>query len=144
MGISRKPKSAFDKINKANYHCVKIPNILLSIMFIGFTVLQFNDPDPITWSLIYGIMALVCMMAAFRYYIRRLMLIQAIAYIIYAALLWPGVMQWLRSPDKSKLFDDLAKMEFLYIEETREFIGLLICLTVLAFYWYKFSRSKPR
>ncbi len=72
------------------------------------------------------------------------MLIQAIAYIIYAALLWPGVMQWLRSPDKSKLFDDLAKMEFLYIEETREFIGLLICLTVLAFYWYKFSRSKPR
>jgi hypothetical protein len=31
------------------------------------------------------------------------------------------------------LFDDLAKMQFPYVEETREFLGLLISILVLIF-----------
>ena len=111
-------------------------------MFTAFTYLQFNDPDPLTWILIYGTMVVACTMAAFNRYKKNLILIQAGVYLIYAIILWPGVMTWLRSPDRSKLFDDLATMEFAYIEETREFIGLLICLTVLGFYWYKSSRQR--
>ena len=37
---------------------MKIVNILLAIMFLAFTYLQFNDPDPVIWILIYGAMAL--------------------------------------------------------------------------------------
>ncbi len=115
---------------------------MLAIMFMAFTYLQFNDPDPLTWILVYGTMVVVCTMAAFNNYKRNLILIQAGAYIIYAVILWPGVMDWLGSPDRSALFDDLAKMEFAYIEETREFIGLLICLAVLGLYWFKSSRRR--
>ncbi len=116
---------------------MKIVNILLAIMFLAFTYLQFNDPDPVIWILIYGAMAAVCGMAAFKFYIRPVMLILAVGYIVNCIILWPGVMDWLSSPDRSLLFDDLAKMQFPYIEETREFLGLLICIAVLGLYWYK-------
>jgi Transmembrane family 220, helix len=111
-------------------------------MFMVFTYLQFNDPDPVTWSLIYCTMVVVCLMAAFNIYKRNLILVQGAVYIIYGIILWPGVMSWLASPDRSKLFDDLAKMEYPYMEETREFTGLLICLAVLGFHWYRSSRRK--
>jgi hypothetical protein len=35
------------------------------------------------------------------------------------------------------------KMEHLYIEESREFLGLVICLVVLAFYGILALRKKP-
>ena len=43
----------------------------------------------------------------------------------------PGVLEWLKQDDKSMLFDDVAKMQYPYVEEAREFLGLLICIIVL-------------
>ncbi len=70
--------------------------------------------------------------------------IQAMVYIIYIALLWQGVIDWLRSPDRSLLFDDLAKMQYPYIEETREVMGLVICLAVLGMLWVRSRKSVGR
>jgi hypothetical protein len=58
-------------------------------------------------------------------------LITAVIYIAYAAVLAEGAWQWWQSPDRALLFDEIAKMQNIYIEETREFLGLLICLVVL-------------
>jgi len=55
----------------------------------------------------------------------------AIGYLIYCAFLFPSILTWLRSDDKAMLLDELAKMQFPYIEESREFLGLVICLVVL-------------
>ena len=115
-------------------------NFLLAVMFLVFASLQLNDPDPITWILIYGTMAVVCVMAAFAYYIRWLMIIQFVCYGVYAIILLPAIRTWLGSPDRSLLFDDLAKMQYSYIEESREFLGLLICITVLALCWVRSSK----
>jgi glucan phosphoethanolaminetransferase (alkaline phosphatase superfamily) len=111
-------------------------------MFMAFAFLQLNDPDPILWILIYGAMAAVSVMAIFEYYIPRLMWAMAAGYIVYVVILFPGVMEWYNSPDRSLLFDDLAKMQYLYIEEAREFLGLIICLVVLGFYLFRASRLK--
>ena len=113
-------------------------------MFLVFASLQLNDPDPITWILIYGTMAVVCVMAAFEYYIRWLMIAQFVCYGVYAIILIPSFWTWLGSADRSLLFDDLAKMQFLYIEESREFLGLLICMTVLGVSWVRSSRSSKK
>jgi hypothetical protein len=40
-------------------------------------------------------------------------------------------MEWWAQDDKSVLFDDIAKMQHPYIEESREFLGLMICCLVL-------------
>jgi len=120
---------------------MRILNTLLALMFMAFAFVQVNDPDPVLWILIYGAMAAVCVMAIFEYYIPRLMLVQAMGYLVYSVILFPGVKEWYESSDWTLLFDDLAKMQHLYIEEAREFLGLMICVLVLAFYLFK-SRQR--
>ena len=112
----------------------RIPHLLLALMFLAFTVVQFNDPDPVLWIAIYGAMMVICALAAFNMYYSKVMLVLMAGYIIYMALLLPGFKDWLQSPDRSLLFDDIAKMQYHYIEESREFLGLLICEVVLVVY----------
>jgi hypothetical protein len=92
-----------------------------------------NDPDPLIWILIYLNMVVICVMGFLKRYYKLWIGITAGLYLIYAMFLFPGALEWFRSPDKALLFDDLAKMQNLYIEETREFLGLVICLVVLIF-----------
>lgn len=120
---------------------MRILNSILTLMFLVFAFVQFNDPDPLIWILIYVAMAIISGMAFFEYYIPKLMWILAFIYVGYAMVLFPGVWKWGTSPDRALLFDDIAKMQNIYIEEAREFLGLLICLLVLTFYSYK-ARSK--
>ena len=110
-------------------------------MFLFFASLQFNDPDPVIWILIYGAMGAVCVMAAFNFYLRWLMIIQFVSYFSYCIILIPGFRHWLESPDRMLLFNELAKMQFSYIEESREFLGLVICLAVLTWLWFKSSSA---
>lgn len=111
-------------------------------MFMVFAFVQVNDPDPILWILIYGAMAAVSVMAIFEFYIPKLMWGLAVGYLIYIIILFPGLVEWFNSEDRSLLFDDIAKMQFPYIEESREFLGLVICLLVLALYHFRAHRSK--
>jgi hypothetical protein len=110
---------------------MKIVNLVLAVMFLLFSFVQINDPDPVVWILIYGSMAVVCVMAAFKYYPVIFMIIQMVAFLAYSVILIPGVSEWLAQPDRSMLFDDVAKMQHLYVEEAREFLGLMICIAVL-------------
>jgi hypothetical protein len=110
---------------------MKVFNLLLAAMFVVFAFVQVNDPDPVVWILIYGAMAVTCILAAFNRYYPVFLVVLLVAYVAYSVVFFPGVVQWLQSEDKSMLFDDLAKMQYLYIEESREFLGLLICILVL-------------
>lgn len=123
---------------------MKIIHVVLATLFLAFTVVQFNDPDPFLWILIYGSMSAVCVMAAFKLYFPKVMMVQAVLYLVYCGLLWPGVSRWFSSDNKAMLFDDIAKMQNLYIEESREFLGLAICLVVLALYlWLSLRKKQP-
>jgi len=121
---------------------MKILHITLAVMFLAFTIVQFNDPDPLLWIAIYGAMVAVCAMAAFNMFYPKVMMVQGGLYLIYCGLLWSGVSQWFASDDKAMLFDDIAKMQNLYIEESREFLGLAISVTVLAFYLWLSLKGK--
>ena len=103
-------------------------------MFLAFAFVQVNDPDPILWILIYGAMAVLSVMAIFEYYVPIVLYLLGVGYAVYLILLFPGMMDWFHSADRSLLFDDLAKMQYYYIEEAREFLGLMICEIVLLFY----------
>jgi hypothetical protein len=111
-------------------------------MFMAFAALQVNDPDPVLWILIYGVMAVVSVMGIFDYYNRKLLIGLAVLFSVYMIILFPGVSVWFQQDDKSVLFDDVLKMEYPYIEESREFLGLLICQVVLAAYFFRSFRNK--
>ena len=110
---------------------MKIVNLVLAAMFVVFASLQVNDPDPVVWILIYGAMAVTCVLAAFRRYYIPSYIVLFVIYIAYSFSSLPSVLRWLRSEDKAMLFDNVAKMQNLYIEESREYLGLMICVVVL-------------
>jgi len=116
---------------------MRILNAFLTLMFLAFAFVQVNDPDPILWILIYGAMAALSVMAIFEYFIPAFMYALAVGYAVYLVILFPGLMDWYNSPDRSLLFDDIAKMQYYFIEEAREFLGLLICEIVLVFYIFR-------
>lgn len=120
---------------------MRIVNFLLAILFLVFAFVQVNDPDPVLWILIYGIMAAFSVMAIFEFYPKKFMIGVLVLYVLYSFVYLPGLAEWLRQDNKAALFDNVAKMENLYIEESREFLGLLICIIVLSFYLF---RSRKR
>ncbi len=100
-------------------------------MFVAFAFVQINDPDPVLWIIIYGIMAVACVLAAFKMYYQIPLIVLLVGYIAYSFVFFNGVKEWFAQPDKSILFDDVMKMQYPYIEESREFLGLWICIVVL-------------
>lgn len=123
---------------------MKVLNLVLAAFFLLFAFVQINDPDPVLWILIYGIMAVACILAAFRYYYPKILLVILIAYIAYSLVFVSGVIEWLRSDNRSLLFDDLAKMQHPYIEEAREFLGLYVCVIVLIMHLVSSRAKQPR
>ena len=110
---------------------MKVLNLVLAAMFVVFAFVQINDPDPVIWILIYGVMAVACVLAAFGRFYPKVLLGILVIFIAYSFVYLSGVMEWLRSENKSLLFDDIAKMQYPYVEESREFLGLFICIIVL-------------
>lgn len=121
----------------------RIPHFLLALMFLAFAAVQYNDPDPLLWIVIYVAMVVLCTLAAFGIYPVKVMVVIAIAFIVYMVILFPGLVDWINSSDRSLLFDDLAKMQYPFIEESREFLGLLICIVVLIGYYLN-ARGKRK
>jgi hypothetical protein len=115
---------------------MKILKIFFAVLFLLFALVQINDPDPLLWIIVYGSMMVVSVMSIYHRYPTRFMVIMASGFLIMTVLYFEGFRTWLDSSDRSLLFDDLAKMQFPYIEEAREFLGLLICLAVLIFYFW--------
>lgn len=120
---------------------MKVTNLILAAMFLLFAFVQINDPDPLLWIAIYGVMAVICVMAAFRSYIKPLLWVLLAGFIVYMVILWPGFNEWLQQDDKGVLFDEGMKMQFAYVEESREFLGLLICLIVLLVQLYRSRKN---
>jgi len=123
---------------------MRIVNFLFAAMFMVFAFVQINDPDPVIWILIYGVMAVLSIMAIFEFYPRKFLIGLLVLFIAYSLVYIRGVLEWLRQDNKGDLFDDVAKMQHPYIEESREFLGLMICVAVLVFYLYRSRRFSKK
>jgi uncharacterized YccA/Bax inhibitor family protein len=104
----------------------RILNAVMAVVFAASAVLQYNDPDPLPWMLVYGAAAAVSAMGA----VRAPKLWQAPAAVGLVALAWAvwilahlqGGMAWDHIADKMKAGNPR-------IEESREALGLCIVAT---------------
>ncbi|MBM3442111.1 MAG: hypothetical protein FJX89_05340 [Bacteroidetes bacterium] len=114
---------------------MKYVNYLLADFFLLFAALQYNDPDPWLWIPIYLYAAIACARAA-KGKVPRGMLILGIAFCsVYATLLFlipDGVIEWAGLHQAENLVQTM-KATKPWIENTREFGGLLIILAALGF-----------
>lgn len=120
---------------------MRILNFILALMFLAFAFVQINDPDPAVWILIYGAMATLSIMAIFEYYPKKFLMAIMVIYLAYSLVFIPGVLEWLRQENKSDLFSEEMKAQHPYIEQAREFLGLLICIAVLIFFLVRSSKK---
>jgi len=112
---------------------MKITNLVFSIVFALFALLQYNDPDPYLWIPIYGYACVVCFLNYKNKYDR----FTHIAGIIFCLgfgmkqlFVRDGVMDWFNKHDSENLVQSM-KATKPWIENTREFGGLMIILLVL-------------
>ncbi|RBL92847.1 transmembrane 220 family protein [Chitinophaga flava] len=123
---------------------MKFFNIFFCVIFIIFAGLQYNDPDPYVWMPIYLFASWCCLMAARQRFYRRWYLVGIAVYFVYALYLFftkDGVIDWM-SQHQAENIAQTMKAEKPWIEETREFFGLFICIAVLGInYFYSKKKS---
>src|SRR6476469_3782571 len=122
-------------------------NIIFIVLFILFAALQYNDPDPYIWMPIYLYAAFLCFLALKQKYSPSLYIIGLIVYFSYAAYLFfdkSGVLNWAEQHNAENLVQTM-KATKPWIEETREFGGLLIVMIALIInmIWLKKQKLKP-
>jgi len=103
----------------------RVFSALSCLVFTSFAFLQFNDPDPIFWITIYATFSIVSLLGVFNRQNRKLIMFVLLAAGIVGLFYLPGFIEWILTPDKEEIFGEMV-YDKSYIEETREFLGLLI------------------
>lgn len=111
---------------------MKLVFLFFSAIFLLFAAVQINDPDPYYWIFIYLSAAGLCFLAFLDRFYPKVTLVFFGANVFALIGLLGSFKDWLISDDRSMLFDEFAKMQYPYVEETREFLGLLIVLIALS------------
>jgi hypothetical protein len=110
-----------------------------------FAALQYNDPDPYIWVPIYVYTAVLCWFAIKQRYYPKAYIAGIVVYAMYAVYKVfdaNGLLDWLNLHDAENLAETM-KAEKPWIEESREFFGLLILIGVLVInYWVAIKREK--
>ncbi len=120
------------------FRAMKVFNIIFCFLFIVFAGLQYNDPDPYVWMPIYLFSAFCCGMAARQRFYPRMYLTGIAVYFVYAVYLFftkDGVVDWVSQHEAENIAQTM-KAEKPWIEDTREFFGLFICIVALGINYF--------
>ena len=123
---------------------MKIFNYFFCFVFVLFAALQYNDPDPYLWVPIYLYAAVLCWLAARNKFYKKAYLIGIALYALYALYKVfdaNGLIDWFTKHHAENIAETM-KAEQPWIEESREFFGLVILIVVLLIdYFYAKRRS---
>ncbi|OSZ79190.1 hypothetical protein CAP35_13320 [Chitinophagaceae bacterium IBVUCB1] len=125
---------------------LKVLNGFFALLFILSAALQYNDPDPYVWMPIYLTGAYLCIQAMRGKYPIGIYLAAMGVYAIYAAYLLlddMGVLYWFNKRDAENIAQSM-KATKPYIEETREFFGLVLLMGVLVLNMLMYRVRKKR
>jgi hypothetical protein len=126
---------------------MKAFNLIWCILFILFAALQYNDPDPYVWVPVYLYTAVLCWLAFRRRYFPMAYVIGIVVYVGYAVYLFAtkdGVWEWAVDHQGANIAEGMHA-EKPWIEQTREFFGLVLLITVLAIdYIYARRHRRPQ
>jgi hypothetical protein len=108
---------------------VKALDLVMAALFLYAVAVQYNDPDPVVWVVIYGVAAIQSGVIAFRPLPTAIPAITALV-----ALPWAGTLA-VRVIGRQSLIDS---------EEGREMLGLLIVAAWMAFLAARARRARTK
>lgn len=106
-----------------------------SLLFLSFAVAQYNDPDGMTWVLLYGGVTILFGFGAAGKFYKDLSLGMLLLVLLAALLHFPDFITFLTNDDGIGFSEGMSNT-YPYIEKMREFGGLALtalCLAVLYF-----------
>lgn len=112
-------------------------NIIMAVLFIAFAALQYNDPDPLLWISLYLYAAYLCINRFRGKFQPRGYALALLVYTVYAVYLFfdgNGVLSWVKDHHAESLVTTM-KAEKPWIEESREFGGLMILMVTMIINW---------
>ena len=121
---------------------MKIFNLFMILIFLISAALQYNDPDPLVWISLYLYGAVLSYLAIrkrfdfFRYLAGFLVFSGYALYLFFAG---DGVLSWLTEHNAENIVQSM-KATKPWVEQTREFGGLLILLATLGLNWFYFRK----
>ena len=110
-----------------------IINYIMLIAFLVSVIVQYNDPDPLLWMVVYGIATVICILAAFDRLNWGMSAVMALATLGGAMFLAPRVIGKVAFME---IFESM-QMKTIVVEYAREMGGLLIIavwMVVLTFH----------
>lgn len=107
---------------------------VLAVLLAGCAAVQYNDPDPVLWIGLYGAGSLLLILAAAGWRSRWAVLVVLVAYALVGVTVLPGFVEWLLHYPGSDLMAPMSA-EHPHIEESREFVGLVIAAACVAPLW---------
>lgn len=115
---------------------IKTGTVILLLAYILGAMVQYNDPDPLFWIVIYSAASACCVIYLSGRSVARPALIIAVAGIAWALFLVPRV---LGETSLSEIFASIS-MQTRAVEEAREIGGLLLISAWMLVLW----RYPPR
>jgi hypothetical protein len=112
---------------------MRIFNLFFCFIFIVCAALQYNDPDPYLWMPIYLYGVILCWLAFRKKFYPKAYLAGIIVfafYAVYKVFDKNGLLDWINEHNAENIAETM-KAEKPWIEESREFFGLVILIVVL-------------
>jgi hypothetical protein len=91
--------------------------IIFGIIFSGFVLVQYNDPDPILWIAIYSLAAVTSFIYGFSKLNNTYLWGGALLFFVGSFYFWPETFEGIK----------IGSGDIKNIEEARESLGLIIC-----------------
>ena len=114
---------------------MKLAHSVFMLVMLFFAVLQWNDPDRLKWVGIYlaaALLALFITIDICKPCMRAWVIMLSIISIIMMLQLIPGVITFFQGTNYQEIFSAMTD-DKPYIEEIREFLGLLIVMFYCVF-----------
>ncbi len=107
---------------------MRFTNLAIAAVFAWCAIVQYNDPDPLAWILVYAAAAGMAGLAAFGRFYPILPGLLAGICLFWMGSLSGGVQEFLGLGGDPRLLFQSMSPDRPWVEESREFIGLAVIL----------------
>ena len=122
---------------------IKIYQLFVIVILAYMVVVQFNDPDPLFWISFYGACALVPVFSFLELNNKPLFYACLVFGAIALFISFEGALEYTNHYKDESLLQSMS-VDKPYLEETREFFGVIIALALISTHQLILSMQKTQ